>query len=146
MINNFTIKNDINNSKKYTFIKEFIAKDLLRHKEIFPENLKIILYDYENLENKTGLFIHGADIIVDINLIEILRLYKKGHGFLHRSDIKHLPEFKSFKNYLLFVLYHELGHYNLKHCFNMDHYFINRNVCELEADKFSLEILEIKGG
>lgn len=142
MKNDFIIISGKDNSKGYNTIKKFITKDLSKHINLLPpRNLEIILYDYEVYGNHTGIVKEFNGHRIDLNLPQILRLYK-GRSKLNRIDRKHLPKFKSFKNYLLFVLYHELGHYNLKHLFNEVDYFNNKGICEIKADKFALKVIK----
>lgn len=145
MKNDFTIISSKDNSKGYNTIKKFITEDLLKHIDLLPKNLEIMLYDYEVYGNHTGIVKEFNGYRIDLNLPQILRLYK-GKSKINRIDEKHLPKFKSFKNYLLFVLYHELGHYNLKHLFNAVDYLNNKGKYEIDADKFSLRFLKFKSG
>lgn len=127
--------------RKYNTIKRLIFQALSKQRDLLPKNLEILLYDYKNLSNNTGLYKKGDRYKIDFNLRELLDFYKN-RTTLRRTDIEHLPKFKNFRSYLLFALYHELGHYNLKHHLNGDYYSMYRNLCEIDADKYSLKLLK----
>ncbi len=126
-------------NRSHTTIKKIISKVLLEHKDILPSELVISLIKDNNitLETSTGIDKNLFGYIIDFNLIQIYNLYK-GKEKIQRCNTKHLPKFKKFKDYLLFVLFHELGHYDLKHFLNPDKQTLQR---ETVTDIYSLKLL-----
>lgn len=135
-----------NNKKEYPYITGYISNFLLRHKKELPKFLKVKIYDYEDLsiykDNLTGLE-HSKDktgraydFILHINLKQILDLYTGRKNLSIPS--RDLPgKIKGIKQYLLFVIYHELGHYNLEHHNKFNEYKEKRIEAEKNCDLFA---------
>ena len=130
------IYNDKNNTKKHDIIKVILHKALLPYKDILP-NFRIYIYDKEKGFN-TKTSIYRNEYRIDFNIAELLRIYKNPAD-LTRVDKDHISQLKTFRQYLIFVLYHELGHFKSK-----DYFYFNygKGIEELRADYFSLRILK----
>jgi len=130
------IYNDKNNTKKHDIIKDILHKALLPYKDILP-NFRIYIYDKEKGFN-TKTSIYKNEHRIDFNIAELLRIYKNPAD-LTRVDKDHISQLKTFRQYLIFVLYHELGHFKSK-----DYFYFNygKGREELRADYFSLRILK----
>ena len=146
-----------NNIRKYPYISKFIYNFLLRYKKDFPKNIKVTIYDFYSLtsNNRTGISSerlrngHFGKYELDINLKQILELYTGREEFsVPGRDIP--GKIKGFKNYLRFVILHELGHYKIQ---NKKSYFANINTftlwgeeLEITCDKFAYETLQAGNG
>jgi len=130
------IYNDKNNTKKHDIVKGILHKALLPYKDILP-NFRIYIYDKEKGFN-TKTSIYRNEHRIDFNIAELLRIYKNPAD-LTRVDKDHISQLKTFRQYLIFVLYHELGHFKSK-----DYFYFNygKGREELRADYFSLRILK----
>jgi len=130
------IYNDKDNTKKHDIIKGILHKALLPYKDILP-NFRIYIYDKEKGFN-TKTSIYRNEHRIDFNIAELLRIYKNPAD-LTRVDKDHISQLKTFRQYLIFVLYHELGHFKSK-----DYFYFNygKGREELRADYFSLRILK----
>ena len=79
---------------------------------------------------------------ININESQLKRIYTTKE---HDRDMSHLPKFKSFAEFVLFVLFHEIGHWELNHVSNVNYFIKNKDKCQKEADKWAARELE-KGG
>jgi len=129
------IYNSKTNKRKHTTIKKILHKALLQYKNLLP-NFRIIIYDKDLRTNRTSIFKNRNRI--DFNVRQLLRLYHNP-GELIRDKKDHIGIIKTFKQYIIFVLYHELGHFKSRDYFNNRY---GRAVEELRADYFSLKILK----
>jgi hypothetical protein len=119
---NFNNKENKLIEKEYPLLYRYIREFILRHKKELPKILKVRLFDYEaGRENSTGLSYRESRVTgakynygLDINLRQILRLYKDNNG-LNDSGRIYPGQIKGIRKYILFVIYHELGHYNIRH-------------------------------
>ena len=131
--------------KNYPLIYKFIKNFLLRHKKELPKIIKVKIYnkvdyDIENTSltsNIKRFEVIAPDYTLHINLIQLLNLYT-GREKLSREAGKNI---KGFRKFLLFVLYHELGHYNLKHHDNYDDYNFLKIIAENNCDSWALNKL-----
>ena len=139
------IREDKQNKKEYPHIVKFINKVLQDTKEEWPGYFKVNIYDYlGSIKNSTGLshYKHPEtgrlfNWNLDINLYQLLDLYT-GRREIHSKERIYPGKVNGFRNYLRFVIYHELGHYRLGHC---EKHYINRDndkiLLELEADNWA---------
>jgi hypothetical protein len=146
------LKESNNNKRKYPYISKFIYTFLLRYKKDLPRNLKVKIYDYEDnsfmSSNFTGLTSyklkngHYGDYELDINLKQIFDLYTGRESFtIPGRDIP--GKIKGIRNYLRFVILHELGHYKL----HRNNYFSGLSINEkldkeIACDRFAYDILQ----
>ena len=129
-----------NNKRKYPYINKFIREFLSRNKKDLPKYLKVYIYDYIGYDNGTSIensisrtTQKPINFVLYINLKQIFDLYT-GKNELILSG-RNLPgKIKGIRKYILFVLYHELGHINLKHCDSYDNYNQDRQTKEINAD------------
>lgn len=105
----------------YRYIKDFI----LRHKAEIPKNLEVSLWAWYSRKSENtqlswkNVYSSGEnsgkkDFRIDINLKQILMLYKNDNGFFQEHNRLLPGKIKGFRKYLLFVILHEVGHYQLK--------------------------------
>jgi len=113
-----TIKQNKENRRIYNRISGYISRQLLKVKAELPKQLEVIITDYEAGRNNTGLWREAGKYYIEVNLRELRRLYNQSE-YIKRGFKPGL----SFRKYISFALYHELGHYK-KH-------FYNRNPKEL---------------
>lgn len=139
---------DKKNKKEYPYIEKFILDFLARHKKELPRILKVKIYDYENYLNITGLSYYQNrktgkpyDYILEINLKQILDLYTGREKFSIPGRQKNLEAIKGIREFILFVLYHEIGHYVLGHQKNGYSGGDNGSIQEFNCDKFAYENL-----
>ncbi len=116
------IYQDYKNKRKYPRLEKFIYEFLHRHKKDLPRFIRVWIYDYEaGLEKSTGICrtrnpkrpAHS----LDINLRQIMRLYKTNDTTKNIKERVLPGKIKGFRKFLLFVLYHEIGHNVLKQDF-----------------------------
>lgn len=126
--------------KKYPRIYRYIKILILKHKNEFPKilNVKIYCGGY-NYDNSTCLKSCGIypnqKFDLNINLRQLLEIYNKKSLF---DKTRIIPEkIKGFRKYILFVIFHELGHYSLGHHKNYFNYINDKNQNEINCDLFS---------
>ena len=126
--------------KEYPRLYRYITDFILRHKKELPKILKVRLYDYESGDNNTKLSSRRSisraenyDWQLDINIKQIINIYKNP-GLLPQG--RYIPaKIKGIRKYLLFVIYHEIGHYLLKHQENFTGY--DNLTREINCDSFA---------
>lgn len=131
--------------KEYPRIYRYITDFILRHKKELPKILKVRLFDYDNFSNSTCLSSRlnlwdnkNYDWRLDINIKQIFDLYSEPEKFTKKGRL-YPGKIKGIRKYLLFVIYHEFGHYNLKHQQNYIDYQNNYSQAENDCDKFAYE-------
>jgi hypothetical protein len=136
----FNNKESILFKKKYPRLYNYITTFILRHKKELPKIIKIKLYDYESGKNNSKLSSRRSlsraenyDWELEINLKEIIRIYKNP-GNLENG--RRIPgTIKGIRKYFLFVIYHEIGHFLLKH---QENYTGCRDLSrEIDCDTFA---------
>ena len=144
------ITQDSHTKRKYKYIERFLYDSLKEHKDLLPKNLTVNIYNSIRYFNTTGIASYQNPeayipqrVELDLNLEEILWLYKNPDK-VGRDIPYYQNKIKGFRNYLLFVLYHEIGHYNKGHLSYRPPDFTSRErkARELKADKFSYWLLK----
>jgi len=133
------ICNSKTNKKRHNTIAKILHKALLPYEYILPD-FKIIIYDRCigcNTQKSTGIYYTKNEI--DFNIRQLFDLYNNPDD-LCRDKKEHIKLLKTFRQYLIFALYHELGHYKSKDYFNNK--YNNDKIEQLRADYFSLRILK----
>ena len=119
-------------NRSYSGINKYLFKVLINNNVTLPKNLFITLTDgwqsthiFEAEEEKICL--------ITLNLIELLKLYKRKE-YLNRGFNDKI----TFKQFLVFVLYHELAHYQ-KHFYNTN-IEKDKTKKEAQADYYAMNL------
>jgi hypothetical protein len=137
------------NKKLYPYITSYIEKFLNRHKRELPKFLKVNIYDFKGIlngnHNTTGLSHQKKwdtgklyNFILDINLNQLLNLYS-GRELIRDKNRLEPKKLGGFRRFLIYVLYHEIGHWILRHQENFNDYLNNKIDSEIKADLFAYD-------
>jgi hypothetical protein len=145
----FNNKENILIDKEYPRLYKFISGILQKNKELLPAGIEVKIYDYEDEfypGNSTGLS-HKEDKegnfygwLLEINLAQLIKLYKEVSYFYNQGRI-YPGKVKGIRNYITLAIYHELGHYNLKHHFNQRQFLNSRKEEEINCDIYAFNKL-----
>ena len=133
-------------SREYPRLYRYIKDSILRKKPELPKILEVNLWNWDskNSENTSISYRTNCrnginyDFKIDVNLRQLLRYYKNPDYF-KKGNRLYPGKIKGIRKYLLFAIYHEIGHYYLKNRQGFEN--IEKNDFEREnfCDKFAFE-------
>lgn len=122
------------------YLIDCIKTEVKQNAKHFKGLKSIIVYDVDNGKNTCLRWYYPH---IRINLAELFNLYKNPC-----EHSRGTPRINKFKDYLVYALYHELGHYKLREYYYNESsytYTQSRKKFELKADKFSRLYLKKRG-
>ena len=135
-------------SREYPRLYRYIKDSILRRKPELPKILEVNLWNWDSKNStSTGLsWRHNInsgikqDFKIDLNLRQILYIYKNPDSINQKGRISPAT-IKGIRKFILFVIYHELGHYVLKQKQEFNSIEQCSEKSEIFADSFAFDTL-----